>query len=106
MDYAALEEVSVVFLSDISTQRVTLTTFTNSVAEGDEIFSVTITTTQTAVDITVPQANVTIVDSFGMLCIPIFHFTIVQAIGTLLYGSSTSTKTLCVALFILGKDYK
>ena len=81
MDYAALEEVSVVFLPDISTQRVTLTTFTDSVAEGDEIFSVTITTTQTAVDITVPQANVTIVDSFGMLCIPIFHFTIVQAIG-------------------------
>ena len=96
VDYAALEEVSVAFLPSISTQRITLTTFTDSVAEGDEIFSVIITTTQTAVDITTPQANVTIVDSFGMLCILVFHFTIVQAVGTLPYMAVALAQKHCV----------
>ena len=84
MDYAELTEVSVVFSPSVSAQIVVLTTFTDPVAEGDEIFSVTITTTQAGVDITAPQANVTIVDSFGMFYIPTFYFTIVKALGILI----------------------
>ena len=81
MDYTELTEVSVVFFPSVSAQIVVLTTFTDPVAEGDEIFSVTITTTQAGVDITAPQANVTIVDSFGMFYIPTIYFTIVKVVG-------------------------
>ena len=83
MDFEELTDVPVVFAPGVSTQTVTLTTLTDAVAEGDEIFIVTIATTQAGVDITAPQANVTILDSFGMFQIPIFYFTVVQTIGIL-----------------------
>ena len=55
----------VVFAPGVSTQTVTLTTLTDPVAEGDETLSATITTAQSGVDITVPQANITIVEIVG-----------------------------------------
>ena len=67
MDYDELTDVPVVFAPGVSTQTVTLTTFTDPVADGDETLTATITTVQSGVDITVPQANITIVESLGML---------------------------------------
>ena len=66
MDYEELTGVLVVFAPGVSTQTVTLRTFTNAEEEGDETLTATITTTQSVVDITVPQATIIIKDD-GML---------------------------------------
>ena len=67
MDYDELTDVPVVFAPGVSTQTATLTTLTDPVADGDETLTATITTAQSGVFITVPQANITIVESLGML---------------------------------------
>ena len=64
-DYNELIAVSVVFAPGVSTQTVTLTALNDSVAEGDETLTATITTAQSGVDITVPQANITILEIVG-----------------------------------------
>lgn len=74
MDYEELTEVPVVFPPGVSAQTVTLTTIVDAVAEGDETLTANITTTQSRVDIVnAPQTSVTvtIVDSYGMFCIPV-----------------------------------
>ena len=68
MDYEELTEVLVVFAPGVSTQTVTLRTFTDAVVEGDETLTATITTTQSVVDITVPQATIIIIDGMLNIC--------------------------------------
>ena len=68
MDYEELTEVLVVFAPGVSTRTVTLRTFTDAVLEGDETLTATITTTQSVVNITVPQATIIIIDGMLNIC--------------------------------------
>lgn len=106
VDYEELTDVPVVFAPGVNTQVVTLITLTDPVKEGDETLTATITTTQRGVEITVPQANITLVDSCGMcyMYILTFYFTIMQAVCTLMYGSSSGT-TILWKCYILGSHY-
>lgn len=58
MDYEELTAVPVVFSPCDTTKTVTLTTVADGVADGDETLRATLTSTE--VDITVPQAIITI----------------------------------------------
>jgi len=64
VDYEELRAVPVVFAPGVSTQTVTLKTLNGSVAKGDKTLTAMITTAQSGVDITVPEANITI-ESIG-----------------------------------------
>ena len=67
VDYEELTDVPVVFAPGVSTQIVNLTTLTNPVVQGNRTLTATITTTQSGVDITVAQSEITIVETVGML---------------------------------------
>ena len=62
VDYEELTDVSVDFNPGVFSQTVILTTMTDTSVEGDERLLVTISTTDSRIDISPSTANVTIVE--------------------------------------------
>ena len=70
-DYNKLESKSVSFLPDTFSERVkceNISIHSDDIIENHEVFTITIATSDRAVDMSLPSSSVTILDSTGMSC--------------------------------------